>query len=345
MKRYLQTLAFFVLMTAFLPMVIGSVVKEAPIDEHSHESEKMTEESAELSKPPAPSPTTEYTVFVNSTGETVTLDLEELTTRVLYAEMPASFNIEALKAQAVAIRSFILYAVAHSQDDNLHPNAAICTDYAHCVAYRTYEDAVEAYGVITADDTYCVMVDAVEATAGEYLTYESEPINAVFHGASFGQTESCKNIWGADVPYLQSVPTPESGAEFKEKKSFLPSELKSLLEPLGVEFTYNPAEWVGDITKNQSGRVDSLFLCNSSISGKQLRSLLSLRSTNFTVEFVNGYFTFATVGYGHGVGLSQCGADLLADDGCSYRYILNHYYPNTTIASISSGDSSMSPTA
>ena len=334
MKRYLQTLAFFVVVMTFLPLVISAAINRGDESITPQESEKMTEESAELSKPPAPSPTTEYTVFVNSTGETVTLDLEELTTRVLYAEMPASFNIEALKAQAVAIRSFILYSTAHPQDDNPHPNADICTDYAHCVAYRTYEEAVEAYGVVTADDTYCVMVEAVAATKGEYITYDSEPINAVFHGASFGQTESCKNIWGADVPYLQSVETPESGDEFKEKKSLLPSELKSLLEPLGVEFTYNPADWVGDITKNQSGRVDSLLVCGSSISGKQLRTLLSLRSTNFTVEFVNGYFTFSTVGYGHGVGLSQYGADLLADDGCSYRYILNHYYPNTTIASI-----------
>lgn len=333
MKRYLQTLAFFIVVATALPFVIGTALG---IDESSivsTEPEKMTENSLEHSNSNASTVKDRFTVLVTKTGETVSLSLEELTARVLYAEMPASFELEALKSQAVAIRSFILYAAEHPQDDDRHPNADICTDHTHCVAYRTYEDAVEAYGVITADDTYSVMVDAVEATEGVYITYDSEPINAVFHGASYGNTESCLNIWGADVPYLQSVPTPESASEFEERRAFLPSELQTLLESLEIEFTYNPSNWIETITKNSSGRVDTVDICGSIVSAKQLRSLLSLRSTNFTVEFTCGYFVFTTVGYGHGVGLSQYGAELLAQDGADYLEILAHYYPNTTINS------------
>lgn len=316
--------------------MIGAALNREPAVSMIDVSEKMTDESAELSKPtidtPVIAPAAEFNVLVTATGETVTMSLDELTARVLYAEMPASFELEALKAQACVIRSYILYASAHSQDDNRHPNADICTDYNHCVAYRTYEDAVEAYGVITADDTYCVMLEAVAATAGEYIVYDSEPINAVFHGASVGRTESCKNIWGADVPYLQSVETPEAANEFLEKKSFLPSELKSLLEPLGVECGYNPRVWVGDTVRNDSGRVETIEICGTLLSGKQMRSLLSLRSTNFEIEFVNGYFTVTTVGYGHGVGFSQYGANILAQTGKPYDYIISHYYPGTSIS-------------
>lgn len=343
MKRYLQTLAFFVLMMTFLPLILSSAMNRSAESAISQESEKMTEESLELSKPTVTEPDDEFTVFVTSTGETLTLDLELLTARVLYAEMPASFEFEALKAQAVVIRSYIIYSSIHPQDNNPHPNADICTDYTHCVAYRTYEDAVEAYGVVTADDTYCVMLEAVAATKGEYITYDSEPINAVHHGASVGRTESCKNIWGADIPYLQSVETPEAADEFKEKKSFLPSELKILLEPLNVEFTYNPSDWVGEITRNSSGRVDTIDICGTLVSGKQLRSLLSLRSTDLQIEFVNGYFIVTTVGYGHGVGFSQYGADLLAKNGADYYTILAHYYPSTAV--VSPAASIMSPTA
>lgn len=336
MKRYLQTLAFFVILMTALPMVLGAVLDRNATEPPHAVSEKMTDESAEPSKPTSddvtPSPEDKFSVYVTSTGETVTLTLDELTARVLYAEMPASFELEALKAQACAIRSFILYARAHPQDDDRHPQADICTDYTHCVAYRTYEDAVEAYGVVTADDTYCVMLEAVEATAGEYIVYNSEPINAVFHGASVGMTESCLDIWGEDVPYLQSVETPEAADEFLEKKSFLPSELKSLLEPLGVVFDYNPSRWIGDVTLNNSGRVDTIVICGTAVSGKSLRSALGLRSTNLNVEFSNGCFIVTTVGYGHGVGLSQYGANILAQNGDLYPDILVHYYPNTTLA-------------
>ena len=180
------------------------------------------------------------------------------------------------------------------------------------------------------------MVDAVAATKGEYITYNSEPINAVFHAASAGRTESCKNIWGADVPYLQSVETPESDDVYREKKAFLPSELKSLVEPLGVNTSYNPQSWFTETVRNDSGRVDSVTICGTTLSGKTVRSVLGLRSTNFSVEFVDGYFVVTTVGYGHGVGLSQEGANTLAQNGADYHTILAHYYPCGCI---------MSPTA
>lgn len=340
MKRYLQTLVFFVVATAILPMILSAATGRGNDVSITDESGKMTENVSSPSKPQTSAheqpPRDTFRVYVVSDDVTLTLSLEELTTRVLYAEMPASFELEALKAQAVAIRSYILYAAAHPQDDERHPQADICTDYSHCVAYRSYEDAVEAYGVVTADDTYCVMVDAVAATKGEYITYNSEPINAVFHAASAGRTESCKNIWGADVPYLQSVETPESDDVYREKKAFLPSELKSLVEPLGVNTSYNPQSWFTETVRNDSGRVDSVTICGTTLSGKTVRSVLGLRSTNFSVEFVGGYFVITTVGYGHGVGLSQEGANTLAQNGADYHTILAHYYPCSSV---------MSPTA
>ena len=343
MKRYLQTLAFFVVAMVVLPMILSSAMNRTEpsvsdltsnieSEQSKNEISKQTESDlSEESK--APQADIDITVLNTKAGKTETIDLEALVSRVLYAEMPASFEIEALKAQAVAIRSYIMYAVKHPRNDGVHDGADICTDYTHCVAYRTYEDAVEAYGVITADDTYCVMLDAAEQTKGMYVCYNGEPINAVFHGASFGRTESCANVWGGDVPYLVSVITPEDKDEFAEKKTFLPSEFKILFEvaDIGIEFGEIPRVWVGDMKKDESGRVDSIEICGTIVKGTAVRSALGLRSTNFTIEFVNGYFAVNTVGYGHGVGLSQYGANVLAKQGKAYDEILTHYYVGTTV--------------
>ena len=340
MKSYVKMFIFFITAATLLPIMLSAAT--ANVKTNTSNTSQITQsedESQSVSADVTVQAFDEIRVYNAKKDAVETVDLETLTARVLYAEMPASFNIEALKAQAVAIRTYIIYAITNPIGDGVHDDDVdICTDYRHCVAYRTYEDAVEAYGVITAEDTYCVMLEATSATAGEYIVYNGAPINAVFHAASAGRTESCLNIWGADVPYLQSVETPEAEREYEEKRSFLPSELKSLLEPEGIEPLYNPTTWIGELKYNDSGRVASVEICNTVISAKKIRSLLELRSTDFTIEYVDGYFTFTTVGYGHGVGLSQYGANTLAEAGKNYREIIAHYYTNTTV-------NYMSPTA
>lgn len=342
MKRYLQTLVFFVVTLSLLPLLLSAALNFETADVMKEESLKMNETSSDPSKPSGDLSVDESSqppkirVLNTKTDELLTMELESLCVGVLYAEMPASFEREALKAQAIAIRSFILYSLAHPINDGVHPDADICTDHNHCMAYRSYDDAVEAYGVITADDTYPVMLDAVESTRGIYLSYNGEVANSVFHAASVGKTESCARLWGGEFPYLVSVNTPESETEFLETKSFLPSELKSLIHAVDptVEFGAIPRVWFGDIERNDSGRVDELEICGAILTGNEMRTALGLRSTNFSVDINDGYFTFTTVGYGHGVGLSQYGAELLAKSGEDFRSILLHYYTGVSLAEL-----------
>ena len=173
------------------------------------------------------------------------------------------------------------------------------------------------------------------ATAGEYLSYEGGPVFAAFHASSCGATEDCGAIWNP-LPYLVSVPSPETA-------DTVPGYVSQLeLSPLDfrdtvlyaypyADFTGDESAWVGEITRDDSGRVSSACLGGVDISGTELRSLFSLRSTAFTLEYTGVSFLFTVTGHGHGVGMSQHGANLMAAQGSDYTQILAHYYPGTQL--------------
>lgn len=252
------------------------------------------------------------------------LELETYVLGVLMAEMPADFSMEALKAQAVAGRTCALRC---RDMQNKHPDGAICTDSGCCQAYMSVQ-AYEESGATP--EMIQKMVQAVTETAGEVLTYEGELIEATYFSCSGGKTEDALAVWGTDVPYLQSVVSPgEEGADiFRNTVTFTAKEFASRL---GRQLTGTPKDWFGAVSHTRGGGVATMMVAGKLYFGTQLRSLLSLNSTAFTVTVSGDIISVTTSGRGHRVGMSQYGADAMAVAGSTYEGILAYYYPGTRI--------------
>lgn len=256
------------------------------------------------------------------------MELENYLVGVVLAEMPASFATEALRAQAVAART---YTVRHCHSDLRHGKNTICTDHTCCQAYTDPGDYVRAGGSWSAVER---VRQAVTDTTGQVLMYEGELIVATYFSCAGGLTEDAAAVWGQDVPYLQSVPSPgeEAAAFFTDSKTFSAQELQSAL---GVRLTGPVSTWFGNVTFTEGGGVETIVIGGVAYRGTTVRTLLQLRSTAFSVSFSEDAVTFHTRGYGHRVGMSQYGADAMASAGKTYQEILAHYYTGTQIVQYS----------
>ena len=288
-----------------------------------------TQESAAASaKAPYPAP---ETVTVKNGDEVQEMDMQSYLVGVVAAEMPASFEPEALKAQSVAARSYALYCAATGRHSD---TAQVCTDFACCQAWSS-EDTLRRNWGGSYDEKLEKIKSAVEATAGEYLCYDGAPVFAAFHSSSAGATEDCGAIWSAR-PYLISVDSPETAEEVPNYISSVELSALDFRDTVlyarpDADFTGDESGWIGEITRDGSGRVASAVLGGEKLSGTELRSLFSLRSTAFTLEYTGSSFLFTVTGFGHGVGMSQYGANAMAKSGADYREILAHYYPGTQL--------------
>lgn len=252
----------------------------------------------------------------------VSVTMAEYLPCAVAAEMPVCFGAEALKAQAVAART---YAIASAR----HEDADVCADSGCCLAYKSERELRQYWGG-DYDKNMAAVKAAVAATDGQYLTYNGEAIQAVFHASSAGSTEDSAAVWSAR-PYLVSVESPETSDTVPELVStarFTPEELS---EALGISPEGGAEAWLGDITPDAAGRVDTAVIGGQAFSGTALRAALGLKSTAFTVSWDGGEFVFSVSGNGHGVGMSQYGAKLLAAQGWTYDEILAHYYPGTEL--------------
>ena len=254
---------------------------------------------------------------------------------VVRAEMPASFSQEALKAQAVAARTYTLYKIENGGSPN-HPEADACDDINCCKAYMSAEEAAQGWGGQAASYEEKIRA-AVADTDGECVLYEGRPILAVFHSSSAGMTQDAADVWSSSLPYLQSVQSPENEdtvPNYHSTASFTASELKARLQEAlpGADLSGSPSNWFTNIQQQTNGTVKSLTVGGVAVSGSQLRTILDLRSACFTISFDGEMVSFSVTGYGHGVGMSQYGANVLAADGMDYQEILTWYYTDTTVA-------------
>lgn len=284
----------------------------------------------ELAAALAPYPAPE-TVTVKNGDEVQEMDMQSYLVGVVAAEMPASFEPEALKAQSVAARSYALYCAATGRHGD---TAQVCTDFACCQAWSS-EDTLRRNWGDSYDEKLEKIKSAVEATAGEYLCYDGAPVFAAFHSSSAGATEDCGAIWNAR-PYLISVDSPETAEEVPNYISSVELSALDFRDTVlyarpDADFTGDESGWIGEITRDGSGRVASAVLGGEKLSGTELRSLFSLRSTAFTLEYAGSSFLFTVTGFGHGVGMSQYGANILAKQGLSAEEIVQHYFSNTTV--------------
>lgn len=263
-------------------------------------------------------------------GETVTMDMRDYIVGVIAAEMPVSFGAEALKAQSVAARSYAMYCA----DMHKHGEAQVCTDSGCCQAWSGEDKLRAGWGDSYAENINTLR-DAVDATAGQYLAYEGRAIFAAFHASSAGATEDSEQVWNG-VGYLISVPSPETASDVPEYVTELQCAAIDFRDTVlsrypSADFSVEESEWIGGIERDESGRTAGVVLGGVYIRGTELRSLFSLRSTAFTLDYRDGRFVFTVTGFGHGVGMSQYGAMVMARDGADYREILSHYYPGTEL--------------
>lgn len=251
---------------------------------------------------------------------------------VVAAEMPASFEVEALKAQAVATRTYLISKM--DKGSVSHPEADICTDYTCCQAYTSPETAQGNWGEDAAVYTQKI-ADAISATDGLALFYEGEPIEAVFHSSSAGQTVDAVAVWGTDVPYLVGVESPEGEGvpNYQSTVTFTPEEFSAIILAAYPQADLSGAveDWCDAITYDTSGMVESMVVGTVSMGGNTLRTLLGLRSAHFTLSASGEEIAFFVTGYGHGVGMSQYGANALAGTGMSCEEILLWYYTGVEV--------------
>lgn len=256
------------------------------------------------------------------------MKMDEYIICVVLREMPAEFETEALKAQAVVART---YTMRRYEAQSKHDNAAVCTDPSCCQGFCSQEEFLNDGGDQELLDK---VVQAVLATSDQVLFYNGELIDATYFSCSGGITEDAKAVWGAEIPYLKSVESPgeEGATHYVDTVSISASEFERLL---GTDLSGAPAGWVERITYTDGGGVDTMRLCGVDFKGTQLRQLLGLRSTAFMLTVVGDTVTITTKGFGHRVGMSQYGADAMAVLGSSYEEILAHYYQDVELLAYS----------
>lgn len=282
-------------------------------------------------------------VYDHDTGKYSYMLLGEYLVGVVAAEMPSYFGIEALKAQAIACRTFTLYRM-EDMSGNYHSSyhgksgSEVCTYSGHCQAYMSYSEAYARWGRDYADAIFDVSRQAVLETSGMVATYKGELIDAVYHSCSYKSTDSIENVWSADYPYLTGVPTPETPENLSSLVSeavFSSAEVKKLVTRFNkkASFSADPSTWISSVTLNSCGKTEYCTIGGVKLTGQNMRAVFSLRSSMFTWEYDKAAdeFTFTVYGFGHSVGLSQYGAMIYADQGYSAEWIIKHYYTGVEI--------------
>ncbi len=254
-------------------------------------------------------------------GSVEEMDMDAYLVGVVLAEMPSTFELEAKKAQAVAARTFARKAYITG---GKHGDGSVCAESGCCQSWIENGEYLSKGG---SEEAISEAEAAVEATSGLVLIYEGQLIEATYFSCSGGSTEDAVAVWGTDFPYLRAVDSPgeEYAVHHRDETRFSTGELE---DKLGLKLTGN---WLGKATYTSGGGVDTITIGGEVFTGKQLRSLLGLRSTAFSIEVSGDGVTITTKGFGHRVGLSQYGADAMAASGSTYDEILAYYYPGTTL--------------
>ncbi len=280
---------------------------------------------------------TETTVKVMSvSGNNITeMSLKEYLLGVVAGEMNASYHEEALKAQIITAHTLLLYTKEHNTKGL--KGADITDSSALHQAFLTPDAQKEKW-----KDNYEAYKSKIEKCIDEVenltLQYNDEYICAVFHAISNGITENATDVWGGKYPYLVSVESvgDKLSPAYKSQVEFSQEEFKEILESENIKFTEKAENWIGETTHTDTGMVKSITICDKAFKGTDIRKLFSLRSSTFACKYEDDKFIFMVNGYGHGVGMSQYGANYMAQQGSSYKEILNHYYTNVEIVSITS---------
>ncbi|GAA5346597.1 stage II sporulation protein D [Planifilum fimeticola] len=283
-------------------------------------------------------------VFLSEEKRVVRVPLEQYVRGVVAAEMPADFHMEALKAQALAARTYIVDRLRGGDFSDMETmgteaKGAHVSDSVLHQAYRTDEQLKKSWG-----DRYAAYSSrinrAVLDTRGQVILYEGEPIYAAFFSTSNGRTENSEDVFSKSFPYLRSVPSPwdEKSPRFLNEKTLtLDDFVRRMEKATGKRVAVaasSGGDWIRVLERTSGRRIKTLRIGDQTFTGRQVREALGLSSTDFTWTIENGRIRFQSKGYGHGVGMSQWGANLLAHQGKSAEEIVRHYYRGVDIGSL-----------
>ena len=341
MKKILLYILSFIILFFILP-IIFTITPKAETEEVVSNIENVTQEQPE---PEAETITYDYQKYQtikllhSGSGQIEELPIDEYLYGVVSSEMPANYEVEALKAQAIVARTYTIYQIMNNSGK--HPGADICDNSSCCQAWISKDERLSKWAPEEAESNWNKIVDAVNSTSGKIITYQNKPINAFFHSNSGGKTESSLNIWGGiDYPYLKSVETAgeEGYTQYSSEAKFTKEELLNKLKEKyeDCEIDYSQENCIQILEYTTSGRVKTIKFGNKEIAGTEARTILGLRSTNFTFTISGDEIIFSVIGYGHGVGMSQTGADALAKSGSNCEEIIKHFYTDVEIVEVNS---------
>lgn len=352
MKRYLSTVIILAAAVGLLPAIPvclgGKSAESSHAAEKPEQSAEDTSEAAEESADSEPEAEETagyeysgepYKVLDVSTGEVLEVPERDYVIGAVCAEMPASFSEEALKAQAVAAHT---YAERQRMRERQSPTAELngadfSNDTSKYQGYFTQEQAKQYFGD-RFDESYAKISAAADEVLPYLITYNDEPIISAFHSMSSGRTESAENAWGASVDYLVPVDSsydvyaPKYMEDVRYEKDVLRNKLETAFE--GVTLGDDMTSWLSIGQVSDSGTVLTATVGDKTVSGNDVRTALSLRSPCFEVKFDGDAAIITTKGYGHGVGMSQYGANAMASQGSTWQDIISHYYPACEIVSL-----------
>ena len=351
MKKIITYIFFVILLCFFIPIIftnkreridVGTQENIGNVEQNSEEQNDVPSKEIVLEKYDYQQYNT-IKLLHSSTNQIEEINLDEYLCGVISAEMPASYELEALKAQAVVARSYTLYKIINSKPHG--EDAHICDSFQCCQAWISKDDRFKKWADGTEEVNWNKIVTAVNETKGKVITYDGKIINAFFHANSGGMTEIPVNVWGGTgYPYLQVVET--SGEDGYTQYS---SEVELTFEDFVNKFKEKYEDIEVDIKKidkdsdeikileyTESGRVKTLKVGNKNFAGTEVRSILNLKSTNFDIEIdkEKKKIKFKVIGYGHGIGMSQTGADAMAKQGSNYEQIIKHFYVGVELEKI-----------
>ena len=268
-----------------------------------------------------------FKVMNTEDGKITEISVEDYIIGVVSAEMPALYEEEALKAQAVAAFTF----ASQRKNENASKEYDITNNHTVDQSFINKEEMKEKWG--EEYDTYYEKIKkAVQAVSGYMVCFDKKPIVAVYHAISSGKTEDSKDIWGDEFPYLKPVSSEgdKLHKDYLSEVSFTAEEIRNKLST-ETEFSGDESGYFGETKRTDSGVIKEISVCGKKLTGARIRTLLDLRSSNFSIEFKDGKYCFSVFGYGHGVGMSQNGANYMAKQGSNFKEILTHYYTGCSV--------------
>lgn len=293
----------------------------------------VTDATTTATQPVSAPTASEFRVLDAASGNVITLPERDFLIGTLAAEMYPSYHPEALKAQAVAAFTYFSYERTAAREKG---EAADFSDVPDTFPALYTTAGMQARWGDKFEEYYQTLCDAVDAVYGRMILYDGKPILAVYHAMSTEQTETAAVMWGRDLPYLQSVKNGGDTAlpNYESTVTVSTADFAAALKTENVALEGDAAAWVDTegITRSPAGTVTAITIGGHTFTGREVRELFALRSAVFTVEYdaENG-FCFTVHGYGHGVGMSQCGANELAKQGMTWQEILTYYYTDVTI--------------